>query len=311
MKFGLQHPSFSFDGSESQLSDKLFGHVNRAEDLGFDSFWLMDHFHQIGMLGPPQEPMLEGWTTISALSGTTSKIRFGTLVTGVVYRHPSILAKMSSTLDVLSKGRLWMGIGAAWNEEEAKAYGIPFPPAKERLDRLEEAVQIVLKMWTEEKTTFEGKYYQIKDAYCYPKPVQKPHPPLMIGGAGEQRTLKIVAKYADGCNLFGSPETIKRKLLVLRNHCNEVGTNYNSLLKTKLSHLIIDKNKETLEKRINQTLGQMPEEEKRERVIYGTPDNVREQIQAFEDSGIEYMIFNFQPNYESQDMELFSQEIIK
>ncbi|HYV99901.1 MAG TPA: LLM class flavin-dependent oxidoreductase, partial [Candidatus Acidoferrum sp.] len=145
MKFGLQHPSFSFDGRGAQIVDSLKQLVLRAEGSGFDSFWAMDHFHQIQFVGPPDEPMLEGWTTIAALSGVTSKIRLGTLVTGNIYRHPSVLAKIGATLDVMSKGRLFMGIGAGWNEEEANAYGIPFPSTKERLKRLEESVQIIKK----------------------------------------------------------------------------------------------------------------------------------------------------------------------
>jgi alkanesulfonate monooxygenase SsuD/methylene tetrahydromethanopterin reductase-like flavin-dependent oxidoreductase (luciferase family) len=157
--------------------------VTSAEEKGFDSFWVMDHFHQLQMMGPPGQPMLEGWTTIAALAGVT-KIKLGTLVTGIIYRYPSILAKMGATLHVLSKGKLLMGIGAGWNEEESLAYGIAssFPSNRERLDRLGEAIQIIRKMWTDEPTaTFEGKYYQIKNAYCNPKPIQKPSPPILFG----------------------------------------------------------------------------------------------------------------------------------
>jgi F420-dependent oxidoreductase-like protein len=233
MKFGLQHPSFSFDYNDqktSQIIDSLSNLVSRAEDRGFDSFWVMDHFHQISVLGKPEEPMLEGWTTISVLAGITTKIKLGTLVTGVIYRYPSVLAKIAATLDVLSKGRLFLGIGASWNEEESLAYGIgisgggnsssshvSFPSNKERLLRLEEAIRIIRKMWTEEPSaSFSGKYYQIQNAYCNPKPIQKPSPPILVGGSGERMTLKIVAKYADACNLFGGPKTITRKLDILK-----------------------------------------------------------------------------------------------
>ena len=235
MKFGLQHPNYNFDYDRrdaSQIIDSLKNLATKAENLGFDSFWVMDHFHQIPSVGKTEDPMLEGWTTISVLAGITSKIRLGTLVTGVTYRHPSVLAKMAATLDVLSKGRLFMGIGAAWNQEESLAYGIPFFPNKERLVRLEEAIQIIRKMWTEEEpaASFNGKYYQINNAYCNPKPIQKPSPPIMVGGSGERYTLKIVAKYADACNLFGSVETVKRKLSVLNEHCKSVGRDYDSIL---------------------------------------------------------------------------------
>ena len=203
MLFGLQHPNFNFDYDEqdaSQIVDSLKDLATKAEKLGFDSFWVMDHFHQIPIIGKPEEAMLESWTTLSVLAAVTTKIKLGTLVTGVVYRYPSVLAKLAATLDILSKGRLFMGVGAAWNQEESFAYGIHFPSAKERLLRLEEAIQLIRKMWTEEPTaTFNGRYYQINNAYCNPKPVQKPSPPIMVGGSGERRTLKIVAKNADAC----------------------------------------------------------------------------------------------------------------
>ena len=265
MQFGLQHPNFNFDydgRDASQIIDSLKKLATKAENLSFDSFWVMDHFHQISMVGKQDEPMLEGWTTLSVLAGITSKIKLGTLVTGAIYRHPSVLAKMAATLDVLSKGRLFMGIGAAWNQEESLAYGIPFPPNKERLLRLEEAIQIIRKMWTEEPAAnFNGKYYQIRNAYCNPKPLQKPSPPIMIGGTGERQTLKIVAKYADACNLFGSLETVKRKLSVLREHCKSVGRDYDSILKTKLGFVIIDKDRAIGEKRVQQISKVMPEDQ--------------------------------------------------
>ena len=281
MQFGLQHPNFNFDydgRDASQIIDSLKKLATKAENLSFDSFWVMDHFHQISMVGKQDEPMLEGWTTLSVLAGITSKIKLGTLVTGAIYRHPSVLAKMAATLDVLSKGRLFMGIGAAWNQEESLAYGIPFPPNKERLLRLEEAIQIIRKMWTEEPAAnFNGKYYQIRNAYCNPKPLQKPSPPIMIGGTGERQTLKLVAKYADACNLFGSLETVKRKLSVLREHCKSVGRDYDSILKTKLGFVIIDKDREMGEKRVQQISKVMPKEQLGEFLKRGTPEDVLKQ----------------------------------
>jgi F420-dependent oxidoreductase-like protein len=242
MQFGLQHPNFSFDyegQDSSQIVDSSKNLIIKAEKSGFDSFWVMDHFHQIPIIGKPEEPMLDSWTTISVLAGITSKIKIGTLVTGLIYRYPSVLAKVAATLDVLSKGRLFMGIGAAWNEEESLAYGISYPSNQERMLRLEEAIQIIRKMWTEEPSaSFNGKYYQINNAYCNPKPIQKPSPPIMVGGSGERKTLRIVAKYADACNLFGSTETVKAKLKVLKEHCESVGRDYNSILKTKLVLLL-------------------------------------------------------------------------
>jgi len=307
LKFGLQHPNFTFDGENPRIVEKLRNLVGRAESYDFDSFWVMDHFHQIQNVGEVQEPMLEGWTTQSVVAGFTSKIKLGTLVTGIVYRYPSVLAKIGATLDVLSKGRLFMGIGAAWNVDEATAYGISFPPTKERMQRLEEAVQIIKKMWTEENATFNGKFYQVRNAYCNPKPIQKPHPPIMIGGSGERSTLKIVAKYADACNIFGSVETVRKKLGVLREHCRAEGRDYDSILKSKLGHVVIDDEKE----KVMEVIKGIPEDRRREYLIYGTPDEVRQQVEDFRDAGIEYLIVNLEPERELQALETFANEIVK
>jgi F420-dependent oxidoreductase-like protein len=315
VQFGLQHPNYNFDydgRNASQIIDSVKNLATRAENLGFDSFWVMDHFHQISVVGKQEDPMLEGWTTISVLAGITSKIKLGTLVTGVIYRHPTVLAKMGATLDVLSKGRLFMGIGAAWNQEESLAYGIPFFPNRERLLRLEEAIQIIRKMWTEEPVvTFSGKYYQVNNAYCNPKPIQKPSPPIMVGGSGERQTLKIIAKYADACNLFGSAETIKRKLNVLKEHCKNVGRDYDSILKTKLGFIVIDNDREMVQKRVQQISKVMPEEQVGEFAIYGTPEDVLKQIELLEEVGIHYLIVDLEPNRELEALEIFGDSIIK
>jgi F420-dependent oxidoreductase-like protein len=317
MRFGLQHPSFSFDYKDndtSQIFHSLESLVTSAEEKGFDSFWVMDHFHQLQMMGAPGEPMLEGWTTISALAGVTKKIKLGTLVTGIIYRHPSILAKIGATLDVLSKGRLFMGVGAGWNEEESLAYGIAssFPSIRERLDRLEEAIQIIRKMWTDEPTaTFVGRYYQIKNSYCNPKPIQRPSPPILVGGEGEKRTLEIVAKYADACNLFGSPETVKRKLDVLKEHCTKVGRDYDSILKTKLGGVLIDNDEEEAKKRVNLILKGMSEQQIKEYIIYGTADSVLQQIEMLEKVGIQYFIVNLEPSRQFDELESFAMNIIE
>jgi len=314
MKFGLQHPNYSFDcrnQDSSQILDSLKNLVTRAETLGFDSFWVMDHFHQIPLIGKQDEPMLESWTTISVLAGVTSTIKLGTMMTGIIYRHPSILAKIGATLDVLSKGRLFMGIGAAWNEEESIAYGIPFPSVKERFVRLEEAIQIIRKMWTDEPSaSFNGRYYQIKNAYCNPKPVQKPSPPIMIGGSGERQTLRIVAKYGDACNLpsFGSAETVKRKLSILKEHCKSIGRDYDSILKTKLGRVVIEDNRELARKRSQQMVN-MPEEQVDEFAIYGTPEDVLKQKELFEEAGIQYLIVVLDPSKELEALNKFAEII--
>lgn len=315
MQFGLQKPIFTFDyrgDDTSQIIDSLKKLATTAENNGFDSFWVMDHFHQIPMIGKVEEPMLESWTTLSVVAGLTTKIKLGTLVTGIMYRYPAILAKVAATLDVLSKGRLFMGIGAAWNEEESNAYGIHFPAASERMSRLEEAIQIIRKMWTEEPSaSFNGIYYQIRNAYCNPKPIQKPSPPILVGGSGERKTLKIVAKYADACNLFGSAETVKRKLNILKEHCKSVGRDYNSILKTKLSIIVVEDEKQTSEKKIEQIFKGMPEEQIREFAIHGTPEEVLRQIESFEQVGIQYLIVDLDPSRELEALDVFANKIIK
>jgi F420-dependent oxidoreductase-like protein len=286
--------------------------------MGFDSFWVMDHFHQIPILGTPDQPMLEGWTTISVLAGITTRIKLGTLVTGVLYRYPSVLAKIAATLDVLSKGRLFLGIGASYFEGESSAYGITssgsFPSNQERLLRLEEAIQIIRKKWSEEPSaSFNGTYYQINNAYCNPKPIQKPSPSILVGGSGERKTLKIVAKYADACNLFGSIETIKRKLDVLKEHCKNVGRDYDSILKTKLDLVVIDDSEEIARKRAQQFYKGIPEQQIRDRefAIYGTREDVSRQIELLEEAGIQYLIVHFEPSTELEALDIFSDNIIK
>jgi alkanesulfonate monooxygenase SsuD/methylene tetrahydromethanopterin reductase-like flavin-dependent oxidoreductase (luciferase family) len=207
-----------------------------------------------------------------------------------------------------------MGIGAGWNEEESFAYGIAssFPSNRERLERLEEAIQVIHKMWTDEPTaTFIGKYYQIKNAYCNPKPIQRPSPPILVGGTGEKRTLEIVAKYADACNLFGSPETVKTKLNVLKEHCKKVGRDYDSILKTKLGSVLIDKNEEAAKKRVSRIFRGMPEQQINEYVIYGTADSVVKQIEMLEEVGIQYFIVNLEFSRELEELESFAKNVIE
>jgi len=309
VKFGIQHPKFSYDGEGSEIVESLRRVALEAERCNFDSFWVMDHFHQIANVGEIHEPMFEGWTTLGVVAGLTSKIRLGTMVTGVIYRYPSILAKIGATLDVLSKGRLFMGIGAAWNVEESDAYGINFPSTGERFRRLEEAVQIIRKMWTEDRATFNGEFYQIKNAYCNPKPIQKPYPPILIGGSGEKQTLRLVAKYANACNVFGSPQTVSRKFSILREHCKATGRNYDEIVKSKLGAVVIDKDSDAVRRRVSDSFGQWPDEMRNEFVIAGTPDEVRRKIEMFRDVGVDYLIVSFEPKRELESLRMFGDEI--
>jgi len=225
--FGFHMHNYTYPGV---AGDKLFDHViaqaRAAERAGFDLVTVMDHFYQIRGVGPETDPMLEAYTTLSALATQTSKVKLGTLVTGVTYRNPALLAKQVTTLDVISKGRAILGIGAAWNEDEHAGYGIEFPPIARRMDRLEEAVTIAKLMFTEERPSFEGKFYRIDRALNVPRPVQKGGPKILIGGGGEKRTLRILARHGDIGHWFGGPlEDLKRKREVFEQHCAEVGRN--------------------------------------------------------------------------------------
>jgi F420-dependent oxidoreductase-like protein len=231
VKIGLQIPDFTTPGGPARLGADLVAVARTADDAGFEFISVMDHFFQIGMLGPPEHEMLEAYTTLGYLAGCTSRAKLITLITGVVYRHPGILAKTVTTLDVLSGGRAWLGIGAAWNEEESRGLGIPFPAVAERFERLEEALQICLQMWSGDESPFHGRHYQLERPLNSPQALSSPHPPVMVGGAGERKTLRLVARYAQACNLFPSPD-LAHKLDVLRAHCDAEGRDYDDITKT-------------------------------------------------------------------------------
>jgi F420-dependent oxidoreductase-like protein len=230
VKIGLQIPDFTGPGA-ARLGADLATVARTADDAGFEFIAVMDHFFQIGAVGPPEHDMLEAYTTLGYLAGVTSRAKLITLVTGAVYRHPGILAKIVSTLDVLSGGRAWLGIGAAWNEEESRGLGIPFPPVAERFERLEETLQICLQMWRGDESPYQGAHFQLERPLSYPKALSAPHPPIMIGGSGERKTLRFVARYAQACNLFPGPD-LARKLDVLRAHCDTEGRDYDEIEKT-------------------------------------------------------------------------------
>jgi F420-dependent oxidoreductase-like protein len=235
MKLGLQIPSFTWPGGTERIAPTLASIAQASEQAGFSSLWVMDHFFQIEMVGKPEEPML-AYSTLNFLAALTKQIRLGALVTGVVYRYPGILVKTVTTLDVLSGGRAYFGIGAAWYERESVALGVPFPPMKERFERLEETVQIALQMWSGNTGPYYGKHYHLAETLCSPQPISKPRPPIMIGGAGEKRTLALVAKYADACNLyaFENLDLLRAKLDVLRRHCDALGRPFDDIERTAI-----------------------------------------------------------------------------
>ena len=231
MKIGLQIPDFSTPRGPERLWAELATVARTADDAGFEYIALMDHFFQIPAVGPVENEMLEGYTTLGYLAACTRRAALLTVITGVHYREPGVLAKIVTTLDVLSNGRAWLGVGAGWNEEESRGLGVPFPPTAERFERLEETLQICLQMWHGDERPYRGKHYTLERPLNSPQSITRPHPPIMIGGGGEKKTLRLVAQYADACNLFGGRDEA-RKLDILRQHCAAVGRDYDTIYKT-------------------------------------------------------------------------------
>jgi alkanesulfonate monooxygenase len=236
MKVGVHVSSFTWPGGPAAIRDDLIRIAGAAEEQGFAKLSVMDHLWQIFSIGPPEKEMLEAYTTLGFLAGRTERIELLAWVTAVVYREPGLLAKAVTTLDVLSGGRAWLGIGAAWFDGEARGLGLPFPPTAERFERLEEALQICLQMWAGEDAPHQGRHYQLERTLNSPPALRRPHPPILIGGAGERKTLRLVAQYAQACNLFDTPE-LQHKLDVLRGHCEEVGRDYDEIEKTVMGPL--------------------------------------------------------------------------
>lgn len=237
MKLGLSIMKFNWSGSPENIGSTLAGIGQAADGAGFDSLWVMDHFFQMDTnWGRPEEPMLDGYTALCYLAAITKHIRLGTMVTGVNYRHPGHLLKIVSNLDVLSGGRSYLGIGAGWYEREAKGLGFPFPSVKDRFEMLEETLQIFKQVWGGDFSAYEGKHFQLAEPMNNPQPLTKPHPPILIGGGGEKKTLRLVAQYADACNLFifAGEEQLVHKLEVLRQHCDAVRRDYAEIDKTVL-----------------------------------------------------------------------------
>ena len=291
MRVGLQVPNFTYPGGSAHLGDQFSAIAQQAERAGFYSLWVMDHFFQIAMAGPPENEMLEGWSALAFAAGRTNHIRLGTLVTGVTYRHPGLLVKTATTLDALSHGRAYFGVGAAWNEEEHRGLGVPFPPLAERFERLEETLQIAHQMWEGNTSPYQGKHYQLDRPLNSPNSVQRPHPPIMIGGGGEQKTLRLVAQYGDACNLFArlGDDVLSHKLDVLREHCAAVGRPYAEIEKTTLSSLNVTS-------------------DGRDGSI--TPAQAVEQFARLAEMGIDHAIFNTPRVHEPAFFDLIGAEVI-
>jgi F420-dependent oxidoreductase-like protein len=236
MELGVHVSNFTWPGGPKLIAQDLTRVATAAEEQGFAKLSVMDHVWQIGHIGPPEHDMLEAYTVLGYLAARTSRIELLAWVTAVVYREPGLLAKAVTTLDVLSEGRAWLGIGAAWNEPEARGLGLDFPPTAERFERLEEALEICLQMWSDNDGPYNGTHYQLERTLNSPQSLQRPHPPILIGGGGEKKTLRLVAQYAQACNLFAGPE-LAHKLDVLRGHCDDLGRNYDEIEKTVMGPL--------------------------------------------------------------------------
>ncbi len=240
MKVGLQVPSFTWPGGDAAIGPTLARIAETADAVGFDSLWVMDHFYQIRGVGHPEEPMLEGWSALGFMAAHSSTATLGLMVGGVHYRQAGLWAKAATTLDVLSGGRAYLGIGAAWNEEESRGLGFPMPPLGTRFEMLEETLQIVHAMWQGERGSgeaFHGRHYHADRLLNSPQVISKPHPRIIIGGGGEQKTLRLVAKYADACNIFGGPEQLTHKFSVLRERCAEVGRPFDEIERSNLTRV--------------------------------------------------------------------------
>lgn len=244
MFLGITLTEFSWPGGEKEIGARIRKIAPRAEEVGFDWIMVMDHFFQI--IPPEEREMLEAYTTLGFIAGLTKRARLSVMVTGVTYRHPGILAKTVTALDVLSGGRAMLGIGAAWNEREHLGLGVPFPPLKERFERLEETLQILHQMWSENNGPYEGKHYQLAETLNLPPAIQQPHPPILIGGSGGPKNLRLVARYADACNIFGNAEVLREKFALLKELCAEEGRDYDAIERTAGTPLDLGKKGENV-----------------------------------------------------------------
>ena len=288
MYIGLQIPSFKVPGGTATIRPKLKEVVTTAEASGFHSLWVMDHYYQIkGLFSEAYtDPMLEAYTTLGYFAGLTEKARLGVLVTGVIYRNPAVLMKMVNTLDILSGGRAYFGIGAAWYEDEAKGNGIPYPSTSERFEQLEDSLKLAKALWTSDETSFAGRHFSAPAITNNPRPISSPHPRIMIGGTGPNKTLRMVAQYADACNIgdWVGAETMQKSLDTLKRHCETVGRDYNTIEKTCLGTVNLS--------------------------VKDTASGVIDRIQKLSEMGFTHAIFNMPDVYKITPLETFAKEII-
>jgi F420-dependent oxidoreductase-like protein len=304
IRFSIQTPL------EGATFEALARHWQAAERLGYDSVWLDDHFY--GVITPPSDDSLECWTLMAALARETSTIRFGTLVGCNNYRHPPLIAKMAASVDHISNGRLEFGLGAGWYEREYAAYGYDFPAIRTRLRQLEEALHICKLMWTEERATFAGQHYRVDKAWCNPKPLQKPHPPIMIGGGGEKVLLRIVAQYADRWNFGGSVKEFQTKLPILAAHCRAVGRDFKVIEKSWFGNILIEASEQRLQERLAKRAARLgaAADQLEDSMITGTPEKVIARIKQYTAIGVTHFIGMFGRVDRLGATELFAREVL-
>jgi F420-dependent oxidoreductase-like protein len=306
MKFGIHNSSWLDSADPAEAFEAVKAKAQWAEDHGFVWFSVMDHMIQIPRIGAPNEPVLEGWTVLAGLAAVTRRIRLATLATAVGYRNPAHLAKIAASVDLISRGRLTLGLGAGFFEDEYRQYGWEFPPQPAtRLRQMEEAVQLILKMWTEPRTTFHGRYFHVEDAILEPKPAQKPRPPVMIAGGGEQLTLRAVARLADACNLVGGDVAeVGHKLAVLREHCAAVGRDYDAIEKTHVQSWLLARDAGAVAAKRERlpARGSVPG-------FVGTVSEVIDLIGQFQDAGVELLIHSDRWN-DTETRELFASDVV-
>ena len=305
MKFGIHNPSWVYGPDLAEAFEAVKAKAQWAENHGFVWFSVMDHLIQIGGVGAPDEPFMEGWTVLSALAAVTSRIRLATLATSVGYRNPAHLAKIAAGVDLISRGRLTLGIGAGYLEAEYRQYGWEFParPAV-RILQMEEAVRLILAMWTEKRTTFHGRYFHVEDAILEPKPVQKPRPPVMIAGGGEQLTLRAVARLADACNVGGDPDTVRHKLAVLRAHCDAAQRDYATIETTHNNSWLIGRDEAAVAAKRERLASRGPL-----RGFVGTVSAAIDLIGQYQDAGVQLLI-NSDYRNDIETHELFASDVI-
>jgi F420-dependent oxidoreductase-like protein len=301
IRMGLQLPLFTYpDVAPHELFERVSSIAVTAEQHGFDSVWVMDHFYQLPGLGRPEENMFEAYALLSALAARTSKVRLGCMVGGMTYRNPAFLAKTVTCLDVISNGRAIWGIGAGWFEKEHQEYGYEFGTFTDRFEKLEEGLQIAKSMFVNDTTTFEGKWFTVRDALNNPKPIQAGGPPVLIGGSGEKKTLRMVAQYGDACNVFGNPEQVRHLMDVLDAHCERLGRNPADICRTRLGTLVVGGTMEEAQAKLlrrfgGRTIDQLhPDMQARVRnqFVVGDPDSVREQVSELMAAGLDGLVFN-------------------